>query len=152
VRFSRRLLVAMAAVTFVLAQAPGVAHLEAPKMVQAKAHATVVANFAVVIDAGFHIQSNHPKLDYLIPTTLTLAPAGGVSVTQVAWPRPQDHKFSFAADPLSVFEGTVKVPVTLKTGAAGEQTLHGTFRYQACNDQLCRPPVSVGVVVTVSVR
>ena len=135
-----------------IAQAPGVAHLQAPATVEARAHSTATAVFQVAIDAGFHIQSNHPKLDYLIPSTLQIAPADGISVAKVAWPAATDHKFSFSSDPLSVFEGALKVPVTLKTGAAGAHTLHGSFRYQACNDQLCRPPVTVPFTLRVDVR
>ena len=135
-----------------LAQAPGVAHLQAPATVEARAHSTATAVFHVAIDAGFHIQSNHPKLDYLIPSTLAITPAAGIRVARVAWPAPTDHKFSFSADPLSVFEGTLTIPVTLQTGAAGDDTLHGSFRYQACNDQLCRPPVTVPFTLRVDVR
>lgn len=134
------------------AQAPGVAHIQAPAKIAARAHAQVTAVFQVRIDPGFHIQSNHPKLDYLIPTTLTVTPAGGVKVLKVAWPAAAEHKFSFAPDPLTVFEGVVKIPVTLATGAAGHTTLHGSFGYQACNDQLCRPPVTVPFTFQVDVR
>lgn len=134
------------------AQAAGVAHLTAPAKVEAHAHATVSAVFRVAIDPGFHIQSDHPKLDYLIPTTLQIEPAGGISLSKVAWPAAKDYKFSFSPDPLSVFEGSFAVPVTLATGAAGEHALHGSFRYQACNDQLCRPPVTVPFTLTVDVR
>ena len=131
---------------------PGVAHLQTPTTVEARAHALTSAVFTVRIDAGFHIQSNHPKLDYLIPTSLSLTPAAGISLAKVAWPAAKDHTFSFSKDPLAVFEGTLKVPVTLRTGAAGHAVLHGSFRYQACNDQLCRPPVSVPFTLDVRVR
>lgn len=135
-----------------LAQAAGVAHLQPPAKVQARAHAQVTTVFQVRVDAGYHIQSNHPKLDYLIPTTLTITPADGITATQVAFPPAAEHKFSFASDPLTVFEGVVKIPVTLATGAPGAHTLHGTFGYQACTDQLCRPPVTVPFSFQVDVR
>ncbi|MGN6592378.1 MAG: protein-disulfide reductase DsbD domain-containing protein [Terriglobales bacterium] len=134
------------------AQLPGVAHIQAPARVEAKAHAMVVVNFEVSVEPGFHIQSNQPKLDYIIPSTLTLTPAQGVSVAKVEWPQAQDKKFSFSPDPLAVFEGNFALPVTLKTGAAGTVTLHGVFRYQACNDQLCRPPVKQPVTLTLQVK
>ena len=134
-------------------QAPaGVAHIQSPAKVSAPGHSTVTAVFHVSIDSGFHIQSNHPKLDYLIPSSIALKPDHGVAVARVEWPKAEDHKFSFAADPLAVFEGKLAVPVVLKTGAAGVARLHGTFRYQACNDQLCRPPVNVPLTLEVAVR
>lgn len=134
------------------AQAPGVARVQAPAKIAAAAHSTAQAAFVVTIAPGFHIQSNHPKLDYLIPSTIELQPAHGVSVERVAWPKAQEHKFSFSADPLAVFEGTLKIPVTLKTSGPGVAELHGTFRYQACNDQMCRPPVKVPLTLEVDVR
>lgn len=150
---ARGFLSAVVLLGLALAQAPaGVAHIQAPKAVRARAHAHVVAVFTVAIDPGFHIQSNHPKLDYLIPSSLAIPAADGISVTHVSWPAAQDHKFSFASDPLAVFEGGFKLPVTLATGPAGEHQLHGTFRYQACNDQLCRPPVTEAFTLTVDVR
>ena len=131
---------------------PGVAHVHPPAVVMARAHAVATARFTISVDPGFHIQSNHPKLDYLIPTKLTIEPAAGVAVTKVAWPPASDHKFSFSPQPLAVFEGTLRVPVTLRTGAAGTHVLHGTFQYQACNDQLCRPPVTEPFALTLRVR
>lgn len=156
VEFSDRLrgpaLVAMLAGVLAWAQMPGVAHVLAPKPVVAAAHATATTVVTIQIDSGFHIQSNHPKLDYLIPTSLALTPEGGVSLSRVKWPQAQDHRFSFSPDPLAVFEGKLQVPVTLATGAPGNFTLHGTFHYQACNDQLCRPPVSESFTLQVRVR
>lgn len=134
------------------AQVPGVARVETPKPIVASAHGTASTVITIQIDSGFHIQSNHPKLDYLIPTSLTFTPQGGVALKGEQWPAAKDRKFSFSPDPLAVFEGTVKVPVTLATGAAGSYTLHGTFHYQACNDQLCRPPVSEPFTLQIRVR
>ncbi|MGH9482395.1 MAG: protein-disulfide reductase DsbD domain-containing protein, partial [Terriglobales bacterium] len=134
-------------------QAPaGVAHLKAPPTVEAQAHAAAVAVFDVRIDSGFHIQSNHPKLEYLIPSSLEIAPVGGIVVTGVIWPPAAEHKFSFSPDVLTVFEGDIKVQVRMRTGGSGEHTMHGSFRYQACNDELCRPPVTVPFTFQVDVR
>ncbi len=136
-----------------LAQNPGVAKIAAPVGVQAQAHSIATADFKIAVQPGFHIQSNHPKLDYLIPSRISLTAADGVSVAKVNWPEAKAHTFSFApGQPLNVFEGTFTVPVILKTGAAGNALLHGTFRYQACNDQLCKPPVTVPFTLAVHVH
>ncbi len=152
--FSKALAAVLALAGFAFGQvSAGVAHLQPPATVHARAHATATAVFQISVDAGYHIQSNHPKLDYLIPTRLTIEPAGGVHATRVAWPKAQNHTFSFSpGQPLAVFEGRFAVPVTLATGAAGMQVLHGSFRYQACNDQLCRPPVTQPFTLVVAVR
>jgi len=129
-----------------------VAHLLAPSTVEAPAHGAAAAVFTVTIDSGFHIQSDHPKLSYLIPTAIAITPAGGVAAVKENWPPTVDRKFSFAPNSLAVFEGTVKVPVTLRTGRPGTQVLHGTFRYQACNDRVCRAPETVPFTFQVHVR
>jgi DsbC/DsbD-like thiol-disulfide interchange protein len=129
-----------------------VAHLLAPNAVEAPAHGTAAAVFTVTIDSGFHIQSNHPKLSYLIPTAISITPAGGVAAVRVNWPPTVDRKFNFAPDALAVFEGTVKIPVTLRTGGPGTQVLHGTFQYQACNDRVCRAPETVPFTLQVHIR
>jgi thiol:disulfide interchange protein DsbD len=133
------------------AQTAGVAHIAGP-VVTARAQATAIAALSITVEPGFHIQSNHPKLDYIIPSAITITPADGITATKVTWPPTVDRKFSFSPQPLAVFEGQIKVPVTLTTGAAGAHVLHGTFRYQACNDQLCRPPVTEPFTLAVHVR
>lgn len=137
-----------------LAQGPAqVAQVKSPAVTRIAENARASARLTVTIQPGFHIQSDHPKSDFLIPTALKLTPADGIAVERVVWPAPQEHKFSFSADPLSVFEGSVPVVVKLKeTGQhLGSHVLKGTFRYQACSDQLCRPPVTVPVSLTVDV-
>ncbi|MGH9488738.1 MAG: protein-disulfide reductase DsbD domain-containing protein [Terriglobales bacterium] len=136
-----------------LAQTLDVATITVPASLHASAHSTAVAYFKIAVQPGFHIQSNHPKQEFLIPSRLSLAPADGVTVTKVAWPRAQEHTFSFSPkQPLAVFEGSFQIPVTLMTGAPGTAILHGRFRYQACNDELCRPPVTVPFSLIVHVH
>lgn len=152
-RSSNRLLSLLLLLTVLaVAQASaGVATLRAPN-VQAHPHSSASAVVEITVEPGFHIQSNHPTEPFLIPTSLTIEPANGIQVTQVDWPQAKQQKFSFSPTPLAVFAGTVKVPLTLHTAAAGTYRLHGTFRYQACNDQLCRPPVTTLFLLDVTVR
>lgn len=133
------------------AQVAGVAKISAAP-VNAAPHASVTTQLSIAVAPGFHIQSNHPKIEYLIPSAITITPTDGITVGKVAWPATVERKFSFSPQPLAVFEGQFKVPVTLKTGAAGTHLLHGSFRYQACNDTMCRAPVTVGFTLPVHVR
>jgi len=129
-----------------------VAQVHAPAKISAPAHASVEATVTVAIEAGYHIQSNHPKLDYLIPSQVSLTPADGIELKQTDWPKPEEHKFSFSADPLTVFEGDVPVRLRLATGAPGTHTIQGSLHYQACTDQLCRPPATAPFTLTIVVR
>ncbi len=102
---------------------------------------------------GYHINSNRPKLDYLIATQFTLDPQPGFTLVGLKWPTATDKKFAFSGDPLSVFQGTVPLGVELKAGphTVGSHVLHGKLRYQACSEELCRPPVTMPVDLHVEV-
>ena len=153
-KFCKAAIFVACAAAVAVAQGPSpVAQIKPAGTTRIAENSRATAQFTVTIQPGFHIQSDHPKSDFLIPTTLKLTPADGITVVGVTWPKPQEHKFSFSADPLSVFEGSVPVRVRLKESGShvGAHVLKGTFRYQACNDQLCRPPVTVPVSLTVDV-
>jgi DsbC/DsbD-like thiol-disulfide interchange protein len=99
-----------------------------------------------VVD-GFHVNSHTPKSELLIPTQITLQPAAGVKLAPVEYPA--GTSYSLAADPsekLDVYTGafTVKLPVVAE---AGEHTVDGTLRYQACDKAACYPPKNLPVHV-----
>jgi DsbC/DsbD-like thiol-disulfide interchange protein len=96
---------------------------------------------------GFHVNSHTPKSELLIPTQITLQPAAGVKLAAVEYPA--GTSYSLEADPsekLDVYTGafTVKLPVTAE---AGEHTVDGMLRYQACDHAACYPPKSLPVQV-----
>lgn len=99
-----------------------------------------------VVD-GFHVNSHRPKSELLIPTQITLQPAAGVKLAAVDYPA--GTAYSLSADPtetLDVYTGefTLKLPVTAE---AGEHTVQGTLRYQACDHAACYPPKNLPVQV-----
>jgi DsbC/DsbD-like thiol-disulfide interchange protein len=96
---------------------------------------------------GFHVNSHAPKSELLIPTQISLQPADGVKMAAVEYPA--GTSYSLSADPtekLDVYTGafTVRLPVT---AAAGQHTLEGTLRYQACDRAACYPPKNLPVQV-----
>jgi Disulphide bond corrector protein DsbC len=55
-------------------------------------------------------------------------------------------KFPFGAKPMAVYEGKLVVRLTLEAAtdaALGPVKIPLVLRYQACNDQLCLPPVKI---------
>jgi DsbC/DsbD-like thiol-disulfide interchange protein len=107
--------------------------------------ATLELRFQVV--PGYHVNSHTPKSDFLIPTTVTLQPATGVKPGELQYPH--GVPYSFASDPgtkLDVYAGSfsVKLPVV---ASAGEHTIDGTLKYQACDNASCYPPRSVPVKI-----
>ncbi len=107
------------------------------------------------IQEGFHINSNKPAQEYLIPTRVELAGAEGFTLERIEFPAAALKSFGFAPDEkLSVYEGTVKVRARLraKSAPAGAHSLRLLFHYQACNDQICLRPAQREAKLAVQVR
>ena len=99
------------------------------------------------VQDGFHVNSNTPKSELLIPTKLALQPAAGVKAEALEYPVGTAYSFSFdPSEKLDVYSGafTVKLPVVAEAGA---RTVEGTLRYQACDNAACYPPKSLPVHV-----
>ncbi|MFN8942669.1 MAG: protein-disulfide reductase DsbD domain-containing protein [Acidobacteriota bacterium] len=106
------------------------------------------------IAAGYHINSNAPHEDYLIPLRLNLT-ASPLVVEAVKYPTPHDEKYSFSEKPLSVLTGDFFILVTLKAPENLEPQMHvltGKLRYQACSDKACLTPKTLEFRLTADVR
>jgi thioredoxin:protein disulfide reductase len=116
---------------------------------------TFEAAVVVEITKGFHMNSNKPSEDYLIPTTITPNPPAGIRVVDTIYPEGQPKTFTFSPKkPLSVYTDTVTLRLKLAADASaplGATSIPATLRYQACNDTACLPPVRVPVTVSVEV-
>jgi DsbC/DsbD-like thiol-disulfide interchange protein len=113
--------------------------------VPAARRAVLELRFQIV--PGFHINSHTPNSQLLIPTALALDPAPGVKLGALVYPAGEPYSFPF--DPgvkLDVYAGSfiVKLPVV---AAAGDHTLEGTLKYQACDNASCYPPKTLPVKI-----
>lgn len=111
-------------------------------------HSGTIAKVAVVahVQAGYHINAHKPSLDYLIPTKVVFDDSPAFKVEKAVYPPGKLKKFVFLNSPISVYEGDVRVVVTLRVGHSlkpGTYLLKGKFAYQACNDRACLAPTSV---------
>jgi Disulphide bond corrector protein DsbC len=107
-------------------------------------------NFHVL--EGLHVNSHTPTSELLIATTLTLDAAPGIKTGAPVYPAGTAYSFSFAPnEKLDVYSGgfTVKLPVVAQ---AGEHTIQGKLRYQACDRAACYPPKTLPVEVAIAVR
>ena len=103
---------------------------------------------AVTLDPGFHVNSNTPLDEFLIPTVLTLDPPAGISLEALAFPEAILLEQFGAEQPLAVFEEEFLIGAALTlddTLAPGSYAVPGTLRYQACNDRMCFTPTSVQI-------
>ncbi|HWZ50305.1 MAG TPA: protein-disulfide reductase DsbD domain-containing protein [Granulicella sp.] len=107
-------------------------------------------NFRVL--DGLHVNSHTPTSELLIATTLTLDAAPGIKMEQPVYPAGATYSFSFAPnEKLDVYSGgfTVKLPVVAQ---AGDRTIQGKLRYQACDRAACYPPKTLPVQVAIAAR
>lgn len=105
---------------------------------------------------GYHINSNVPRSDLLIPTVLTLeAPSPQVSI-RLSYPKGEDVAFDFdPGNKLSVYSGEFTINARIRpTRAAkpGVHTVRGTLKYQACDDRSCFPPKTLPVEFQLTVE
>jgi suppressor for copper-sensitivity B len=106
---------------------------------------TAQAAALVTIEPEWHVNSNKPTFDYLIPTELKLELPQGWPLAEVQYPQHEMQKFAFADEKLAVYDGDVvilarfAVPEAAKTGTV---PVVAKLRYQACNDSQCLPPVT----------
>jgi thiol:disulfide interchange protein DsbD len=103
---------------------------------------------------GFHVNARKKSAEYLIATDLKTDGATGFKIGDVTYPDGQERTFTFSKTPLNVYEKTVvlKVPVTaLHDAPTGPQHIPLKLKYQACNNEVCLPPVTLPVDATVNV-
>jgi len=106
------------------------------------------------IASPYHINSDRPLEDYLIPTTLEFAPYPGLTFGKTAFPPAAMKKFSFSDSPMSVYEGVIRVSAEIVADSILKQkdiVLQGKVRYQACDDSTCLRPVRKPFSLKISV-
>jgi len=124
-----------------------------PPKVAAKKNTVVTAKVSVQLRNGFHVNSNTPADEYLIPLRLTWTPTP-LEQPQVAYPKPRMEKYEFSEKPLSVFTGDFDLVTTFKVPAGvspGMQIISGKLRYQACSHKECFPPKTIEVKLPVDI-
>lgn len=108
----------------------------------------------VNIDKEWHINSNQPYEDYLIPSELTIDEDKRFKLIKVAYPKAHDFKFAFSESPLSVWEEEILIGAIVNVGEdvePGTYSIIVNFDYQACNDMSCLAPTSISDTVEIIV-
>ena len=127
---------------------------ELPKMA-GKRGAAVQATIPMAVDSGFHVNSNKPNEEYLIPLKVTWKSTGALQAGEIVYPKPAQEKYDFTEKPLSVFSGKFAVIANFKVAPdapAGPGVAVGQLRYQACSDKMCFPPKNVEIALPYSVQ
>ena len=107
------------------------------------------------VASGFHINSNAPKSEFLIPTALKMDLPTDIVLGKIEYPEGQDLAFPFSPDEkLSVYSGDFAINLAvhpLKSVVPGKYVMHGVLRYQACDNAQCFPPKTLPVSFDVKV-
>lgn len=138
----------------ILPQGSNILSVQDPPALAARRGTAVQAKLKVSLRPGFHVNSNTPSEDYLIPFKLTWTP-GPLESPAVAYPKAQMEKYEFSDKPISVFTGDFDLNTSFKVPAGapvGPTVITGKLRYQACNDKSCFPPKTAEVKMTVQVQ
>jgi thiol:disulfide interchange protein DsbD len=137
-----------------IAQTSPLLNISPPAQLVIKKGGTARVKVTASLNEGFHLNSNTPPEDYLIPLSLKWVP-GSVEAGDVIYPKAQQLKVPFDPKPLSVLTGKFEITTTFKTSATatvGPSTVTGKLRYQACNDKSCFPPKTLEVKLPVEVQ
>ena len=85
----------------------------------AHARSTVQTALKVRIEEKYHVNSNKPLEEFLIPTILTVTPPEGFTVREVVYPDPIMIRPSFSEVDMAVFEQEFVIGVALEVGGSG---------------------------------
>jgi hypothetical protein len=135
-------------------KAPSVSIAPIPLVTAPRAAQTMVnLNFRVA--SGFHINSNAPKSEFLIPTGLKMDLPTDIILGKIQYPEGKDLNFPFSPDEkLNVYSGDFTIAVAvhpLHSVTPGKYVMHGILRYQACDNAQCFPPKALPVSFDVKV-
>lgn len=118
-----------------------------PVRVLVKRGGSAEVRLPVRLEEGYHVNSDAPEDEYLIPLRLKWD-TGPLTVAKVVYPKPHLEQLGFAKKPMAVFSGDFEI-VTRFTAdpkaPAGPGILGGKLRYQACNGTTCFMPKTVDI-------
>ena len=124
-----------------------------PVTVQAGKSTDVTMHFKVA--PGYHVNSNKPKSDLLIPTSLSLSLPTDILMGDITYPDGKDLSFPFSPDEkLNVYTGDIAITALVRAAKSmppGRFRVHGNLKYQACDDRACYPPTQVATSFDVKV-
>ena len=132
-----------------------VVKLTSSPVVTATQASTATVSLAFNVANGYHLNSNHPKSEFLIPTALKIDATTDIVIGKTIYPDGQDMSFAFAPDEkLNVYTGNFKVDVLvhpLRSVQPGKYIVRGTLKYQACDNSACYPPKNLPVSFNVKI-
>jgi hypothetical protein len=126
--------------------------VQPPAQIVIKRGATAWEKLRIMTLPGFHVNSDKPNGEYIIPLTVEWV-AAPLAAGRVTYPKPELLKVG--NDTLSVFTGDFIVESQFEAppnAPPGPATITGKIHYQACNTQMCFRPSTLEVHVPVLIE
>lgn len=124
------------------------------KSIKVLSGSTSEIQLKVRIEKSWHINSNKPNEDYLIPAKLSLEPTASIKLLEVIYPQKsvKEIKLNFSDVPLSVFEDEfiLTAKIQISENLKDNQKINFIFEYQACNNSTCLPPTEIKLPVSLT--
>src|SRR5688500_2025115 len=127
-----------------------VVRLSAPERVAGTRGQAITVDVVATLKPGYHVNSNVAPT---YPLKVSLAENPAAQLQNVVFPAPKSHKL--AGETLSVFDGDVKLKLTLKVAPnapIGRTMLTGKVNYQTCDDRACLRPDSIVLKLPLVIR
>lgn len=106
---------------------------------------------SIALKDGWHINSDRPLQDYLVPTQLS--DLNGTLLSQVQYPEAQVRTLDFQQAQLSLFEGRIDINASLPVTPENTSRLNTlNLHLQACNDERCLAPEKLSLVINEPAR
>jgi len=123
-----------------------------PDPLTAKRGSSMTEKLELAVLPGFHVNSDKPKDEFLIPLKLTWT-AGPLEAADVNYPKAEEIKVGNQM--VTVFTGKFALETKFQVPAnapKGNAVMLGKLRYQACNNEMCFRPSSVDVRLPVAIE
>ena len=108
----------------------------------------------ITIEKGWHINSSKPLAKNLIATELKLKGVTQTTLGDVVWPAGKKATFGFSDQPLSVYEGTVRILAKIRVAKdlfAGQTNVELTLTAQPCSNKSCLLPINHKLPLTITI-
>ena len=115
----------------------------------------VLATIKFKIAQEFHIMSDNPGSENLLPTTFKIEPVQEIEFGKIIFPSSSSFKIEGTEEIFNVFSDTIclKVPVSVsKKIVAGIYKTEAKLFYQACDSRKCYFPKEFKFPVTINVN
>lgn len=100
----------------------------------------------VTIQEGWHINTNPPRPETMIPTQFSVKSKHGTTLKEVKYPEGVEITVKGLKEPQTIYEKQVLLRGVLtapKDSAGQTEELELQVRYQACNEEICHPPKTI---------